>query len=73
MQEERKIVNFSKALENVDVEHKKAIRLLGAAQNILTNQIGHCNKSNCTERTPCIGCEQCRSLHKTIEEYLREK
>lgn len=65
-------MSFREALENVHTEHKKAIRLLGAAQNTLANQIGHCTKDGCTEETPCIGCEQCYNVHKAIEEYFRE-
>lgn len=59
---------MDKLLEQVKDRHNEALGLLEQAQNVLTNQIGHCEK--CTVDNPCHDCSLCRKVYGIIEKYL---
>lgn len=61
---------MDKLLEQVKDKHNEALGLLEQAQNVLTNQIGNCEKSSCTVEIPCRGCSLCRKVCGSIEKYL---
>lgn len=62
---------MDKLLEQIKNKPNQALGLLRQAQNMLTNQIGDCEKSSCTVEIPCRNCSLCRKVYDDIEKYLK--